>query len=237
MKRPQGASAGPSDHNSDIADRDFVLDWIAGRIGPAERRQVMLLAVRFSPAPEIDDDNDPEHLAADLAWRTDHVTDVLSRYGGKLLSTGLDVMLAAWGWPAAHEDDALLATSAALELVTAAFGPLVPRCAIDCAIALVTRQADLAGGPPLITSATGHAVEMLANCEAGAVVVSAATRRLVETGFKLKPRQVPLEDNGASGLWLVTPELESCGARLPSNGDLVGRGEQLRSLLRAFDAA
>src|SRR3990172_346227 len=93
--------------------------------GGAERRLVTVLfadLVGFTPFAE---ERDAEDVRDTLSRYFDLCSDIVGRYGGTIEKFIGDAVMAVWGVPTAHEDDAERAVRAALELVDAvtALGP------------------------------------------------------------------------------------------------------------------
>jgi len=93
---------------------------IASTVEPvAERRLVTVLfadMVGFTPFAE---ERDAEEVRETLSLYFDLCTQVVQRYGGTIEKFIGDAVMAVWGTPVAHEDDAERAVRAALELVDA----------------------------------------------------------------------------------------------------------------------
>ena len=85
----------------------------------AERRLVSVLfadLVGFTPFAE---ERDPEEVRDTLSRYFDLARETIERYGGTVEKFIGDAVMAVWGAPVAHEDDAERAVRAALELVDA----------------------------------------------------------------------------------------------------------------------
>src|SRR4029078_1889375 len=85
----------------------------------AERRLVTVLfadLVGFTPFAE---ERDSEEVSENVSRYFDLCTEVVGRYGGTIEKFIGDAVMAVWGAPAAHEDDAERAVLARLELVAA----------------------------------------------------------------------------------------------------------------------
>jgi Adenylate cyclase, family 3 (some proteins contain HAMP domain) len=85
----------------------------------AERRLVTVLfadIVGFTPFAE---DRDAEDVRDTLSRYFDMCTQIVERYGGTIEKFIGDAVMAVWGTPVAHEDDAERAVRAALELLDA----------------------------------------------------------------------------------------------------------------------
>ncbi len=92
------------------------------RAPPAERRLVSVLfadLVGFTPFAE---ERDPEDVRETLSRYFERAAEVIGRYGGSVEKFIGDAVMAVWGAPTAHEDDAERAVRAALELIDAVHG-------------------------------------------------------------------------------------------------------------------
>ena len=91
---------------------------------------------------------DAEDMRDLLTRYFDLASDVIARYGGTVEKFIGDAVMAVWGAPTAHEDDAERAVRAALELVDAvkALGPTIQaRAGVLTGEAAVTRRRDQPG--------------------------------------------------------------------------------------------
>ena len=70
----------------------------------------------------LSEGRDPEAVRELLSRYFDLATDVIERYGGTVEKFIGDAVMAVWGAPTAHEDDAERAVRAALDLVDAVAG-------------------------------------------------------------------------------------------------------------------
>ena len=147
--------------------------------GPvAERRVVSVLfadLVGFTPFAE---ERDAEDVRDTLTRYFDLATEVVGRYGGTVEKFIGDAVMAVWGAPTAHEDDAERAVRAGLELVDAVrvLGPDVQaRAGILTGEAAVTvgavNQGMVAGD--LVNTAS----RLQSVAPSGSVLVGEATQR------------------------------------------------------------
>ena len=95
----------------------------AGAVAPvSERRLVSILfadLVGFTPYAA---ERDAEDVRDTLSQYFELASDVIARYGGTVEKFIGDAVMAVWGAPTAHEDDAERAVRAGLELVDAVKG-------------------------------------------------------------------------------------------------------------------
>jgi len=102
----------------DAADAD------AGRrpdgTGPAaERRRVSVLFVDLENFTALAESLDPEEVRTVQSRYFEVARSIVARYGGTIEKFIGDAVMAVWGAPAAHEDDAERAVRAAIALVDA----------------------------------------------------------------------------------------------------------------------
>ena len=85
----------------------------------AERRLVSVLFADLVGFTTLSEHRDPEEVRELLSRYFDTARELIGRYGGLVEKFIGDAVMAVWGTPVAHEDDAERATRAALDLVDA----------------------------------------------------------------------------------------------------------------------
>jgi class 3 adenylate cyclase len=85
----------------------------------AERRQLTVMLVDLVGSTELSARLDPEDMRAVIAAYQNVCSEVIRRYEGHIAKYMGDGVLAYFGYPRAHEDDAERAVRAGLELTTA----------------------------------------------------------------------------------------------------------------------
>ncbi len=125
----------------------------------------------------------------------DAVSGVVARYDGFVAKFMGDGVLAYFGFPRAHEDDAARAVRAGLEIAQVVAGLSTPTreilaARIGVATGLVVVGDIVGEGAAQEQAVVGDTPNLAARlqglADAGGVVVSAATRRLVGEGFRLR---------------------------------------------------
>ena len=176
---------------------------------------------------------DPEPLRAVLDRYNNAARVAVERHGGICSRIGGETVLAVFGVPAAHEDDALRAVRAAHELrdgIGVLNDGLLPehgvflevRTAVTTGEVLVTPEGDeLATGRPVAT-----AEELERAAKPGQILFDDATHRLVERVVSGEPMLAAGID--AYRLVEVLPDVHGRLLRLDS--PLVGRRRQRRAL-------
>jgi class 3 adenylate cyclase/predicted ATPase len=159
-----------------------------------ERRQLTVLFCDLVGSTELSARLDPEDLRDVIGAYQTACAEVVARFEGHIAKFLGDGVLAYFGWPRAHEDDAERAVRAGLALVAAVAGVEVPAAVqLHARIGIATGQVvvgDLtSGGSADRDSVAGETPNLAARLQAlakpGTVVISQATRRLVGGLFEL----------------------------------------------------
>ena len=201
---------------------------------PVSRRTVTVLFCDVVDWTPLGATLDPEVLRERQTHYHTEARGVLERHGGTVEKFIGDAVMAVFGWPAAHEDDALRAVRAAAEL-----RDRLPELRVR--IGINTGAVAAGEGDALVT---GDAVNLAKRLEqaadGGSVLVGAGTRTLVQGAVQLEP--VPL-------LWLkgirapveawrlgeLLGDARQYGRRL--DAPFVGRLRELEQLRAEVDAA
>ena len=154
--------------------------------GAAERRHITVMFVDLVGSTAMSVAMDPEDLREPINTFHQRVSTVIARYEGFVARFMGDGLLAYFGFPVAHEDDAERAVRAAQDIVDAAAG-LAGGVRVGIASGLVVVGDVLAAGETRERSVVGETPNLAARLQAiarpGQIVVSAATRRLVGDVF------------------------------------------------------
>jgi class 3 adenylate cyclase/predicted ATPase len=160
----------------------------------AERRQLTVMFVDLVGSTALSGELDPEDMRQVILAYQQCCADVVRRWEGHIAKYMGDGILAYFGYPRAHEDDAERAVRAALALVTAVAGlaaggrPLATRVGIATGRVVV---GDLIGDEEARERAVvGDTPNLAARFQAlaapGQVLIGDATRRLLGLGFELQ---------------------------------------------------
>ena len=176
---------------------------------------------------------DPEALRAILARYFERIKEIVEGHGGTVEKFVGDAVMAVFGVPVLHEDDALRATRAAEEILQA-----LPELGVEARIGVNTGEVVTGTEERL---ATGDAVNVAARLEKaaapGTALLGSETARLLRGTVDVEPLP-PLDLKGKSEpvaafrLLAIHDEAER---RLDT--PLVGRERELRGLREAFARA
>jgi class 3 adenylate cyclase len=215
--------------------------------GGEVRKTVTVLFADIVSSTSRGEQTDPESTRRMLARYFEAMRRVIERHGGTVEKFIGDAVMAVFGIPTLHEDDALRAVRAAneirsaveqlnQELAGARWAPVALRTGVNTG-EVVT--GDSATGSTLVT---GDAVNVTARLEQaagpGEVVLGASTYRLVRDAIQAEPMQ-PLELKGKAQP-VEAFRLVSVADREPMRRHatpLVGRQRELRLLRDAFARA
>jgi class 3 adenylate cyclase/tetratricopeptide (TPR) repeat protein len=219
-----------------------------GRNSPsAERRLVSILFADLVGFTTLSERRDAEEVRDLLTRYFDGCRAVITRYGGTVEKFIGDAVMAVWGTPVAHEDDAERAVRAALDLVemvqtmdpAAAKGSIRARAGVLTGEAAVTLGASSQG--MVAGDMVNTASRIQSSAEPGTVLVGDATRRATEAAVEyedagehvLKGKAEPVR------LWRPVRIVASVGGALRSSGleaPFSGRERQLRLVKDLFHA-
>jgi class 3 adenylate cyclase/tetratricopeptide (TPR) repeat protein len=213
---------------------------LPGRV--AERRTVTVLfadLVGFTPFAE---ERDAEEVRDTLSRYFELATDIVVRYGGAVEKFIGDAVMAVWGAPAAHEDDAERAVRAGLELVEAVqmLGP-----AIKARAGVLTGEAAVTIGATNQGMVAGDLVNTASRLQS---VASSGAVLVGETTFRAAHGAIVFEEAGQHTLkgkaspvaaWRALRVVAERGGRNRADAleaPFVGREEDLRLLKDLFHA-
>ena len=216
------------------------------------RRLVTILFVDIVESMALAEELDPEALGQVLRSYFETVSAALTRHGGTVEKYAGDAVMAAFGIPIAHEDDALRAARAALDIrvgIAALNEQLVRQHGVGLEIRTGIEAGEVVATPAdarqrLVTGeAVGIASKLEASAGADDIVVGEAAARLIDHAARLEP----LGDVDIKGLSRPVSafrlvELEPAAPAFARRLDapLVGRKRELaalrRSLKRAVDS-
>jgi class 3 adenylate cyclase/tetratricopeptide (TPR) repeat protein len=200
---------------------------------PMQRKTVTVVFCDVTGSTELGESTDPEALRALLARYFERMSGIVEAHGGSVEKFIGDAVMAVFGVPAAHEDDALRACRAAIEMRDA-----FPELGIAGRIGVNTGEVVTGTEERL---ATGDAVNVAARLEQaaqpGEVLIGDSTLALVRASVEGEPVE-PLTVKGKSE---PVPAFRLDAVREPGErrfaSPMVGRETELRRLGDAFEQA
>ena len=160
----------------------------------AERRQLTIMFVDMVGSTALSDRLDPEDMRDILAAYQHAVASEVTRWEGHIARLMGDGVLAYFGWPRAHEDEAERAVRAGLAVVESVHGLKLPQAIslssrVGIATGLVVVGELIGEGAALEEAVVGTPPNLAARlqqiAEPDAVVIAESTRRLLGSLFAL----------------------------------------------------
>jgi class 3 adenylate cyclase/tetratricopeptide (TPR) repeat protein len=214
-----------------------------------ERKAVTILFCDLVEFTSRFDQADPEDVRETLATYHRRVRREIERFGGTVEKFIGDAVMAVYGAPVAHEDDAQRAVFSALRIPPAIEElnetnrdlPLAVRIGVETGVAIVS----VGPGKPDEGIAIGDVVNTASRLQGvapiGGILVGEGTHRLTKDVFDYEPLD-PVQVKGkaeAQRVWVAKAARSRFGAelqrRLPT--PFVGRGDELELLKHTFARA
>ncbi len=213
------------------------------------RKTVTVLFADVAESTLLGERLDPESLRRVMSRYFERMREVLERHGGTVEKFIGDAVMAVFGMPELHEDDALRAVRAATELrqALASLNEELERelgVRIGIRVGVNTGEVVAGDGSSGHMLVTGDPVNVAKRLEeaarTGEILVGETTRQLVENATVLEPREDFTVKGKAEPIvaWNALAVIEGAPAyarRL--DAPLVGREEELQALHEAFNAA
>ena len=222
------------------------------REGDVERRHLTVMFCDLVESTKMAQELDAEEVSDVLRWYHDQARSAVQSFGGQIAQFLGDGVLAYFGYPVAHEDDAERAVQAGLELIRSLKEDVGRRRRA------IAARVGIAAGPVVMhemeklegwnsESAVGLTINLAARIQgesdAHSVVVDASVQRSLGAAFvmtslgsrTLKGIGDPVE------LWRVDARAAVASrfdaTRHRHQGEMVGRADELRTLRRRWDQA
>jgi class 3 adenylate cyclase/tetratricopeptide (TPR) repeat protein len=202
----------------------------------AVRKTVTVLFCDLVGSTALADDADPEVVRERMRRYHAELRQILENHGGTVEKFIGDAVMAVFGLPQVHEDDALRAVRAAAEMRQA-----VEKLGLQVRIGVNTGTVVAGEGESLVT---GDAVNVAARLEQaaalGEILLGEQTQRLAADAVRAEAvRPLSLKGKAAAvsafRLLEVFPDVPAFGRRI--DAPFVGRASELRELEAAFRQA
>lgn len=211
----------------------------------AERRFVTVAFLDLGAASAIRDGLDPEALRRTVARSRDVAAEIFARHGATVEDVVGDVVVGVFGTPVAHEDDAIRAVRAAIEVreaVRHAHGAAESRTALRIRAGIETGEVVAGVGGSRRPTVSGDAVHVAASIQRaardGEVLVGEETRRVLGRAALLEPVGAPNGLGGHPVAWRLidlVPGAPALARHLDAS--IVGRDAELARVAAAFERA
>ena len=215
-----------------------------GRNTPPGRRQATALYADLVGSTTLAERYDVEVYSGVLRAFEHACRPAVDEHEGHFVDLKGDALVACFGYPSAHEDDACRAVAAALGML-AALRPLAADLKAEQGIDLAARIGIDTGlvvidGAGVRGATLNRAARLQALAEPGTVVVSATTNELVADQFETQPLgQWRLKGvEGPVGVFeVVRPRNRARQRRTapPTAGPFIGRDAELRQVLEVWE--
>jgi class 3 adenylate cyclase/predicted ATPase len=211
----------------------------------AERRLVSVLFVDLVGFTTLSEDRDPEETRELLTRYFEMARGVIERHGGTIEKFIGDAVMAVWGAPVAHEDDAERAVRSALELVADVPSIAEGGQTIQARAGVLTGEAAVtigAVGQGLVAGDLVNTASRLQSAAApGTVLVGETTFHAASTAIAFEPAGEQALKGKASPVpaWravAVVARRGGSGRAAILEPPFVGRDDELRQLKDLFDA-
>jgi class 3 adenylate cyclase/tetratricopeptide (TPR) repeat protein len=200
-----------------------------------QRKVVTVLFCDVTGSTELGEKLDPEALRGLLARYFERMKAIVERHGGSVEKFIGDAVMAVFGVPVVHEDDALRAVRAAVEMRDA-----LPELGVPGRIGVTTGEVVTGTEERL---ATGDAVNVAARLEQaaqpGEILIGEETLRLTRDAVEVEavaPLSLKGKAEPVAAYRLVAVHGEEGFAR-HADTPMVGRETELRRLRDAYDQA
>jgi len=231
--------------NTEAAMLRSLADRHGGRSSLPGRRQATALVVDLVESTPLAERYDVEVYGSVLRAFELACRPVVEKHEGQIVDVQGDAIVACFGYPLAHEDDASRAVSAGLDLL-AALRPVATRLRAELGVELHTRIGIDTGvvvidGVGVLGPALNRAARLQALAATDTVLISATTNQLVAGRFdtqalgpmKLKGVDAPLEVHRVIRRRDPARRARALGSTSP----FIGRDAELQRVLDLWDRA
>jgi class 3 adenylate cyclase/tetratricopeptide (TPR) repeat protein len=213
------------------------------------RRTVTVLFSDVTGSTKLGEQLDPESLRRVMGRYFAEMRTILESHGGTVEKFIGDAVMAVFGIPVLHEDDALRAVRAAADM-RERLAELNDQLERDHGVRILVRTGvntgEVVAGDPDSgqTLVTGDAVNVAARLEQaaapGEILIGETTHRLTRDAApaeRLQPLAVKGKEDAVAAYRLTTVRPGEAGVARRLDSPMVGRDRQLRSMAQSFEAA
>jgi class 3 adenylate cyclase/tetratricopeptide (TPR) repeat protein len=221
----------------------------ADEVAADVRRVVTIVFADVTGSTSLGERLDPEALRRVMGRYFDEMSTVIERHGGTVEKFIGDAVMAVFGIPRLHEDDALRAVRAAFgmrEALEALNVELEREHGIGIAARIGVNTGEVVAGDPSTGQrlVTGDAVNVAARLEQaaspGEIFLGETTYRLVKDAVEVEPvsaLDLKGKEEPVPAFRLLTVLTDTAGHERHLDSPMVGRGKELEMLERALEHA
>jgi class 3 adenylate cyclase/tetratricopeptide (TPR) repeat protein len=201
--------------------------------GREQRKTVTAVFCDVVGSTTLGESRDPEAVRALLARYFDRMRSIVEAHGGTVQKFIGDAVVAIFGVPIVHEDDALRALRAAAEMRDA-----LPELEVDARFGVNTGEVVTSGDDTLVTGdAANVAARLQQAASPGEVLIGEPTRRLARDAIvveELEPLDLKGKQDPVAVFRLVSVQPDAPGVARRFDVPLVGRTDELALLRVAY---
>jgi class 3 adenylate cyclase/tetratricopeptide (TPR) repeat protein len=217
------------------------------REGLEVRKTVTILFCDVVGSTALGEATDPETTRKVMSRYAEAMAEVIALHGGTVERFRGDEVMAVFGIPVAHEDDALRAVRAATEMqrrLARLNAELRDTWAVELACRIGINTGEVVAGDPGTgeTFVTGDAVNLAKRleqaAEPGAILIGTATYPLVKDAVKVGPRErftAKGKSEPVTRLRLEGVDATAAGFARRLDAPLVGRADELEDIETALE--
>src|SRR5688500_4911050 len=197
------------------------------------RKTVTVVFCDLTGSTALGERLDPETVRATMRRYFEDSRGILERHGGTVEKFIGDAVMAVFGVPQAHEDDALRAVRAAVELRAA-----VATIGLKARIGVNTGEVVAGEGDALVTGdAVNVAARLEQSAEPGEILIGQETQQLVRDAVEVEAVELELKGKSSPVAAYRLLDMDSASAGLVRRLDspIVGRERELQRLRDDFD--
>jgi class 3 adenylate cyclase/tetratricopeptide (TPR) repeat protein len=200
------------------------------------RKTVTLVFCDVAGSTALGESRDPEAVQVMLERYFERMKAIVEAHGGTVQKFIGDAVVAVFGVPVVHEDDAVRALRAAVEMREA-----LPRLEVEARIGVNTGEVVTSGGDTLVTGdAANVAARLQQSAAPGEILVGEPTRKLARDAIaleELEPLVLKGKGEPVAAFRLVSVEPDAPGVARRHDTPLVGRADELALLRIAYNNA
>jgi class 3 adenylate cyclase len=213
-------------------------------VAPLERRLVTAIFCDVVGSTSLAERLDAEVLSLVMTEYRELAREAIEHHGGSVATFQGDGVVGLFGLPATHEDDAVRAARAGLDLIASLGGAreataheIVLQARVGIESGEVLGDLALASSGALSADVLNTAARLQAEAEPGTVIVGEVAVQLIRDQAELRPLPPMILKGKAEPMAAAIVASINTAGRSRSATPFVGRARQIEALKRAFEEA